>query len=591
MPRTVASGSAETSSVSPERSATACSSPSCAESPPPTRSTSAGGRRLDGLQRIGDLVRDAGERCGPEVGRRRRAARAQDGDPVGAVPVGRAKAGRSRDDHRMRPRPVGRPGGEAQGREQSQRIAGIRAEGLEHVGGPRDVPDPGGRGQHARRRLRRPGADVQQEEGAGAQRERRRAGRRAALAVERRRLVAEHRGHRRVQPDAAPETRTPGSSDGRISGSRARGTPNRPSSPSSQRRVARSRSSERQAFEGSVTCARRRRGASRASCDSPKSHLARLRPLLERGVGFEEPGELRRGDGRVERRGPSSRAPRPPRDAERGAELGGALILPAHHGRDRPSRSRAPRAGTTRSGSQCRPRRQPSPPRRRPRGSPPAPRPGARWDRARPGPTPGAWSTPAGPPTHAPADADRRRRSECSSCPGRERGSRQPTRCLFIRAGPDSPGEARQARRFQRGRPEGSGYGIRCRCRYPGRPLRPVPERSGRRHRSSRAPRRNRAGRGSLRRACLRSGRQPIVVDQLGLGDPDAQGHARGGCLGATADARSIVRRAAVGPSLEAHQAAQPRARRLQRRTRQTPRSHRGSNSMASLDTELPNSS
>ena len=68
--------------------------------------------------------------------------------------------------------------------------------------------------------------------------------------------------------------------------------------------------------------------------DVAEGQPARLRPLPERGVGFDEPGELRRGEGRVERQ--ARLRPRRVRfGRQRGAELGGALILPAHHGRDR----------------------------------------------------------------------------------------------------------------------------------------------------------------------------------------------------------------------------------------------------------------
>ena len=90
--------------TSPDRSATACSSPSCAARPPPTRSTSAVPPHR-GLERVGDLVGDAGQGRRRQVGRCRRAARTEHRDPVRAVPVRRAQARR----RRARPSDAGRP--------------------------------------------------------------------------------------------------------------------------------------------------------------------------------------------------------------------------------------------------------------------------------------------------------------------------------------------------------------------------------------------------------------------------------------------------------------------------------------------------
>ena len=156
------------------------------------------------LQGIGDLVGDAGQPGRSQVGSRRGARRADHGDAVGAVPVRRPQPGRRRHDHGMRPPPLGRPRRPV-GRDQAapaqhaERVAGVGAERLERIRAAFARGLPGDRGEHALRRVGPLGAGVQPHERAGAERERGHPRRRAALAVERRGLVAQHGGDRRLE--------------------------------------------------------------------------------------------------------------------------------------------------------------------------------------------------------------------------------------------------------------------------------------------------------------------------------------------------------------------------------------------------------
>ena len=109
IPRAVASRSAATSRGKPDRSATVCRNSWFRARPPPDPKRVRGMRRIQRLERIRDLVRDAGHARRGEVGRRRRAARAEHRDPVGGVPVRRPQTGRCRHDHRAAAAPSQAP--------------------------------------------------------------------------------------------------------------------------------------------------------------------------------------------------------------------------------------------------------------------------------------------------------------------------------------------------------------------------------------------------------------------------------------------------------------------------------------------------
>ena len=156
MPRAVASSSAETSSTTPDRSATACSSARVGRQPAADPD-----RRRCGQRRPGPRARR-------RSGGRRRPAQAR-GDvvaavvallaptiviAVGAVPVRRAQAGRRGHDDRVRPAPVGRPvsalpGQQARSRAaRARRVARVGAERLERIGAPAARGLPGGGREH-----------------------------------------------------------------------------------------------------------------------------------------------------------------------------------------------------------------------------------------------------------------------------------------------------------------------------------------------------------------------------------------------------------------------------------------------------------
>ena len=172
------------------------------------------------------------------------------------------------------------------------------------------------------------------------------------LAVERGRLVAEQRRDGRLHGPRGIKARVVGRPDLREDGlgpRTGRGAP-RPST-----RVSRSTSSDRQAFEGSVTCAVPRRGATRAStrCHRRAAHAPR-RGLAgrHRRRRATRAWARRRSDRAEDRSSRGSRLPWPL--LERLAQLeAGAPVLPAHHRGDGLP-GRAPRGRRTRSGSRYR---------------------------------------------------------------------------------------------------------------------------------------------------------------------------------------------------------------------------------------------
>ena len=359
--------------------------------------------RVDGLQRVGDLVRDASEPAAPR-------------SAAVVVLLAPRTVIRSAPCQWGVPRPAGAGTTTGCGRDQSGPPASARSPGPEAAPArcPRSRRRPRARRSAPRpagpRRpwpARRPavpalGADVQPQEGAGAQRERGHARRRAALAVERRRLVSEHRGHRCVEPGRRARSMDAGIVGRPDLGQQRRGTPNRSSSPSSQRKVARSTSSERQAFEGSVTWASppERCQASQHATSPKSSSPASAR---SRSTGSASKSQASFG---AEKVGSSGR-PVFVRDASASGHASAAHSSAARWSCQlttgvtaRPvSRSHSTKDSVWLAMPISGDRR---PPARRPRRSPPAPRQAARRDRARPDPATGAGSTPDGPPTTLP---------------------------------------------------------------------------------------------------------------------------------------------------------------------------------------------
>ena len=350
----------------------------------------------------------------------------------------------------MRARPVRRPRGtvdrEAKRREHAQRVAGVGAEGLERVRRPRGSPLPRGGRQHAGRRFGPLGADVQPQEGTRAERERGHSRGRAALAVERRLLVSEHRRQRGVETD-----RPARSVDARIVG--------RPDLWQQRRRHSEQVEQPPVPAQGVQVDEQRPAGVRRLGdvCrstaempgkpgrDVAEQQLATPPPAPEARIGGEEPGELRRGEGRVERE-TGRRRDRgrfgPPTD--RRAQVVRALVLPAHHGGDRNPGVTLPEherlrlvRDADRRDIASRPRYDLGDGLQRP-GEQLA---GIVLDHAR---QRALRRHAAGRRSHARASAGRRRRSACSSFPDRERGSRPRARRLFIRARRRSPSRHRR---------------------------------------------------------------------------------------------------------------------------------------------------
>ena len=315
-----------------------------AASPPPTRSTSIPPEACCASRASAIWWATPASHAARQIGGRRRARRADHGDrsapcqcgvprPAGAgttTGCGRAQSG-ARD---------GQSGGDEPARAQDAERVARRS---------RRTPRArrcGPRARSARRRWRaRPRADRAARRPAfshtnapvpsvsAAIR-----GARAALAVERGGLVAQHGGDRRLEPRAR-DRRAPGPArPSRAPRAGApRGTPKRSSRPASHPIVSTSSTRLRHALDGSLTCpAPPDRCQASQQATSPKASSPDSARARSAGSRSKSQRELRGREGGVERQaGDRADAGGGRVGGERAAQVARALILPAHHLRDR----------------------------------------------------------------------------------------------------------------------------------------------------------------------------------------------------------------------------------------------------------------
>ena len=149
------------------------------------------------------------------------------------------------------------------------------------------------------------------------------------------------RGSRRVRPFSSPSPT--GSAEPTMRGSSSRGTPNSASSSSSQSSVSRFTSSVRDAFVTSITC-----------CSPPVSRQTRKLSTVPNASPSRAPCSRSSHSSFVAEKYGSGTRPVFAADqlgVELAAALGGAPVLPDDRRARRASRSRGPRAASSRAGS------------------------------------------------------------------------------------------------------------------------------------------------------------------------------------------------------------------------------------------------
>ena len=316
--------------------------------PPPTRRVSVESAAIQRLESIRDLVRDAGHAGRGEVARRCRAARAEHRDPVGGMPVRRPQTGRCRHDHRPLRLPVRRRRCVAVAKTDAcqhlQRVASVGAERLQGIGAAGVSAVPGGGCQHPVGWLGPIGAGIQPQERTRAEGERRHSGPRAALAEERRRLVAEHRRDRRLEAGNRP---------GGVQAGVVGGPDRREQRPGDAEQVEQAvvpveRCQVDQERPAGVRGFADVTGSARELPGKPAGHIAEAklagrRSVAQDGIAFEEPGQLGRREGGVKAEaGHRSDTLGGGILRQSGAQVARPLVLPADDRRHRRTRLGVP---------------------------------------------------------------------------------------------------------------------------------------------------------------------------------------------------------------------------------------------------------